>query len=188
MAFFTWPQIFNLMFQDHMKGRLSHLFIYLLAIFWEKNPQAHGVGAFFRLNHSVTSIFCRGQDQIKLVLKPSMPWSSIHNLAFINQNLLEKKKSRLMGTIICDSIHLEMTQCLAAPFVKRCSAMYLESRRGQLSNCMYIGSQWQAFHATMQATHEPPIRNTCLVPQVYVMISDNSERISPLASLSVYHI
>lgn len=66
-------------------------------------------------------------------------------------------------------VHLQMAQCLAATFIKKCSAMYLAHRRGHLSNCMYIGSPWQAFQATMQATHKPPTQNTWLMPKVYVL-------------------
>lgn len=60
-------------------------------------------------------------------------------------------------------------QSLAAPCIKKFSATYLACRSRDLSNCMYIGSLWQAFQTTMQATCEPPTQNTCVMPQVYVV-------------------
>lgn len=77
---------------------LTFLFIYL-AFFEKKIPQAQGVRAFFRLNHNVNSICCRGQNQSKLILKPPIPWSSIHNLAFINKNVLKKRYKGWQGPL-----------------------------------------------------------------------------------------
>lgn len=111
-----WPTSLGYMtsiwcFKIPWKEGLSHLFIlfvYLsfLGFFWEnktKQTQSQGVRKIFSLNHNVTSICCRGQDQSKVKsLKSSLFWYGIHNLALTSKRILGKKKNQgWCGTIIC---------------------------------------------------------------------------------------
>lgn len=69
-------------------------FYLLHYLFLRKKPkqiQSQGVRNFFSLNHNITSICCRGQDQSKILLKSPILRSSIHNLSFINKDVLKKE-------------------------------------------------------------------------------------------------